>query len=66
MCRILHFSYKTNEIVNRGIVKFYKAIGLHDKIGSIKKGEMENLVIFDEDIKILRTIINGDTLHEVI
>ncbi|CAH2214648.1 N-acetylglucosamine-6-phosphate deacetylase [Tepidibacter aestuarii] len=58
--------YKINDIINMVTVNPARAIGLYDEIGSIEKGKAADLVIFDENIKILTTIINGDTLYEVI
>lgn len=57
---------KINEIINMVTVNPAKAIDVYDEIGSIKKGKKADLVIFDENIKILKTIINGDTSYEVI
>ncbi|MCT4509449.1 MAG: N-acetylglucosamine-6-phosphate deacetylase [Tepidibacter sp.] len=57
---------KINEIINMVTVNPSKLIGLYNQIGSIEIGKVADLVIFDEDIKILKTIINGDTLYEVI
>ncbi|SHK08103.1 N-acetylglucosamine-6-phosphate deacetylase [Tepidibacter formicigenes] len=56
-------NYKLNEIVNMASLNPAKAIGLDDKLGSIGKGKMSDLVIFDKNINILKTIINGNAVR---
>ncbi|WP_432403556.1 N-acetylglucosamine-6-phosphate deacetylase [Wukongibacter sp. M2B1] len=58
--------YDIREVVNMVTVNPAKAIGLYDKIGSIRIGKSADLVIFDENITISKTIINGKTFHEVV
>jgi N-acetylglucosamine-6-phosphate deacetylase len=58
--------YNIREVVNMATVNPAKAIGMYDKIGTIKRGKSADLVIFDEDINILKTIINGKVFYEVV
>lgn len=58
-------NYKINEIVNMASLNQARAIGIDDKLGSIKKGKIADLTIFDENVNIIKTIVNGNIVYEV-
>ncbi|TCO76904.1 N-acetylglucosamine-6-phosphate deacetylase [Marinisporobacter balticus] len=58
-------TYKLNEIINMASLNQARAIGIDDQLGSIEKGKKSDLVIFDQDINILSTIIDGNIAYEV-
>ncbi|MBM7854863.1 N-acetylglucosamine-6-phosphate deacetylase [Desulfohalotomaculum tongense] len=57
--------YKLNEIVNMASLNQARAIGIDNKLGSIRKGKIADLTIFDKDINIIKTIVNGEIAYEV-
>lgn len=58
-------NFELFDLVNMASLNQAKAIGLDDKIGSIEKGKIADLVIFDEDINAIKTIIEGNIVYEV-
>ncbi|SHH03053.1 N-acetylglucosamine-6-phosphate deacetylase [Tepidibacter thalassicus] len=58
-------NYKLNEIVNMASINPARAINIDDKLGSISREKIADLIIFDENINILKTIINGNIVYEV-
>ncbi len=59
-------NYSLNDVVNMASLNQAKAIGIDKELGSIKKGKVADLIIFDEEINILKTIIDGEVIFEVI
>jgi len=53
-----HTSYKLDELVKMASVTPSKMLGL-EKVGVIKEGYLADLVIFDENIDIKSTIVEG-------
>jgi N-acetylglucosamine-6-phosphate deacetylase len=41
-----------------------RLLGMEEEIGSMKKGSRADLVLFDEDLKIVLTIVNGEVVFE--
>jgi N-acetylglucosamine-6-phosphate deacetylase len=37
-----------------------KAISIEDRLGSIEAGKIANLAIFDNDFKVMATVVNGN------
>ncbi|MCT4604553.1 MAG: N-acetylglucosamine-6-phosphate deacetylase [Marinisporobacter sp.] len=60
-----HTDYKLNEIINMVSLNPARAIGMDDQLGSIEKGKCADLVIFDENMNVVSTIINGNIVYEV-
>ncbi|EJO5349340.1 N-acetylglucosamine-6-phosphate deacetylase [Clostridium botulinum] len=52
------------EIVSMVTVNPAKDINIYDKKGSIEKGKDADIVIFDKDISVSMTIVNGDIVYE--
>lgn len=61
----INTNYKLNEIVNMASLNPAKVIGIDNELGSIEKGKITDIVIFDEYINVLKTIINGNMTYEV-
>ena len=40
-----------------------KELGIADRKGSIKPGKDADLVIFDDDVNVLKTIIGGEVVY---
>ncbi|QXM06267.1 N-acetylglucosamine-6-phosphate deacetylase [Crassaminicella indica] len=57
--------YKINEIINMASLNPARAIGVDDQLGSIQKGKIADLVIFDESMNVISTIIDGNIVYEV-
>lgn len=55
---------KLYEIVNMVSLNPARAIGIDNKFGSIKKGKAADIVIFDEDINVLKTLIDGKLIYK--
>lgn len=53
-------SYSMNEIIKMVTINPATLIGEQDKVGTIEAGKYADLVIFDEDIDIKATIVNGE------
>ena len=53
-------SYNINEIIKMVTINPATLIGEQDKVGTIEIGKYADLVIFDEDIEIRATVVNGD------
>lgn len=53
-------SYNINEIIKMVTINPATLIGEEDKIGAIEIGKYADLVIFDEDVEVKATIINGE------
>ncbi|QZY56433.1 N-acetylglucosamine-6-phosphate deacetylase [Crassaminicella profunda] len=60
-----HTNYKLNEIINMASINPAKAIGVDNQLGSIQKGKIADFVIFDEDMNVICTIIDGNIVYEV-
>ncbi len=58
-------NYKLEEIISMATLNQARAIGIEKSLGSIEKGKLADLVIFDENIQILKTIIEGNIVYEV-
>ena len=41
-----------------------RLLGMEEEIGSMKRGSRADLVLFDEDLKIVLTIVNGEVVFE--
>lgn len=54
------------EVINMASLNQARAIVIDNWVGSIEKGKKADLVIFDENIDILKTIIDGNVVYEVI
>lgn len=52
------------EIINMVSLNQAKVLGLDDELGSIEKGKLSDIVMFNEDIDIKMTIINGKTVFK--
>lgn len=65
---VLNFKNNTSlamhEVVNAASLNPATAIGVNDKKGSIEVGKDADLVIFDENIRICKTIIGGTVRYE--
>lgn len=60
-----HTNYKLNEIINMASLNPAKAIGMDHQLGSIQKGKCADLVIFDKNMNVINTIIDGNIVYEV-
>lgn len=52
-----------NEAVNTVSINPASFLGLENEIGQIKKGNFADILIFDENINILKTFINGKLIY---
>jgi len=50
---------KVNEAINMASLNAAKVIGIDDKKGSIKQGKDADIIIFDEDLNIYTTVVEG-------
>lgn len=59
-------SYCLRDVVNMASINQARAVGIDDRLGSIKKGKIGDLIIFDKEINVLKTIIDGKVVFEVV
>jgi N-acetylglucosamine-6-phosphate deacetylase len=55
-----HLGIKLNDAVRMASLSSARAIGIGDKKGSIEIGKDADMIIFDEKLNILNTIVNGE------
>lgn len=55
-----HLGIKLNDAVRMASLSSARAIGIDDKKGSIEIGKDADMIIFDEKLNILNTIVNGE------
>ncbi len=42
-----------------------RMIGMEAQLGSIEKGKMADIVLFDDDFKVLKTIVGGKPVYSL-
>ena len=55
---------KINEVINMASLNSAKVIGIDDKKGSIKEGKDADIIIFDEDLNVDTTIVEGKVVFK--
>lgn len=68
--KMISFMYKNtnislNEIIRMSSLTPAKILGVDDKMGSIEKGKVADLVVFDEEIDIKMVITNGQVTYKL-
>jgi len=58
-----HLGIKLNDAVRMATLSSAKAIGIDDKKGSIEIGKDADMIIFDDKLNILNTIVNGEVCY---
>ncbi|QIQ20669.1 N-acetylglucosamine-6-phosphate deacetylase [Zophobihabitans entericus] len=56
---VKHVGLALDEVLRMATLYPARAIGVDDTLGSIQEGKIANLVVFDQDFTILKTIVNG-------
>ncbi|MBR5909616.1 MAG: amidohydrolase family protein, partial [Schwartzia sp.] len=41
-----------------------ESLGLYERIGSIEQGKSADLTIFDDEVRIKKTIVDGETVYD--
>src|SRR5699024_8587685 len=56
---VLHVGIALDEAIRMATLYAARAIGMDKTLGSIERGKIANLVAFDNDFKVIKTIVNG-------
>ena len=59
-----HTNLPVYEVFNMASLNPAKAIRVDDRLGSLEAGKDANIIITDENVKIIRTIKKGKTIYE--
>ena len=57
-------SYELKDIIKMASLNCAHVLGLEDEIGSIKKGKLADIILFNDDFKVNHTIIEGKSVYK--